>query len=360
MVFMKALFLMFSRIKQYFLKNKLIFVLFILGGMLNTVMLIYCYGNLLSVVLDRNSQKEAYITYYYFYDDGKVTEDSLREFMKTDLLREVYVRRKIPSGIVPGSTPSIIIPYHPDNVFTLYDGTMEFTAPNQVLAPKGSEYQVGDRIFLFNTGLEVIGIVDSPNINYNYVVPLDTFLDMGLHNSIESIFAYSKERQDFLTGRDAVEDLFNRILPDYKSTVHPSMFISAILRETVVALPGILITYIIAVLSYIFLLRYLVDATIDESIISMIVGAQKSTMVVSIFWETTILTLGAGVLGVLVHVLLYQPFFAHINIHEYVTYRATDYWYILLVVFIVGLLVVFPVVMKYIKLSPIAARRAKS
>ena len=87
---MKALYLMYSRIKQYFLKNKLVFILFVLGGMLNTIMLSYCYGNLLTVVLTRNSTDQSYMTYTYNYKDGTVTADEVKAFLKTNLFAIFY------------------------------------------------------------------------------------------------------------------------------------------------------------------------------------------------------------------------------------------------------------------------------
>jgi len=98
---------------------------------------------------------------------------------------------------------------------------------------------------------------------------------------------------------------------------------------------------------------------INETIVAMIVGASKVRMTVYIFWETLLLSVGANVLGLLMHRVLYVPVFQKLNITENLSYTAADYVLILLVLLALSLLITIPFAMKYLKLSPIAARRER-
>ena len=116
----------------------------------------------------------------------------------------------------------------------------------------------------------------------------------------------------------------------------------------------------LAVLAYLFLLRYIVDSQMAENLVSLILGASKSQIILCIFWESMILALVANGAGLLGHWLLYEKIFIHLNVYSDLSYRAGDYFFVYLVMVLLSLATIIPFVMKYLKLSPVAARQKYS
>ena len=66
---MKTIKLIFSRISFYFLSNKLIFIMFLLGGIVCSTSFIYFYGNQLSTKKSEVSTDSSYYTYTLKFDE---------------------------------------------------------------------------------------------------------------------------------------------------------------------------------------------------------------------------------------------------------------------------------------------------
>ena len=66
---MKVLQLVFFRIIQYFKSNKLIFVLFVIGGILCSLTFIYFYGNIITIRNISGSNEELLRTYEIYLNE---------------------------------------------------------------------------------------------------------------------------------------------------------------------------------------------------------------------------------------------------------------------------------------------------
>ena len=90
---MKFFFLLRKRLAQYYMKNKVIFLLFVLGGALNAIVFCFSYGNLLPAMTNRGSQEIQYREYFVRYFDGvkslEEKETALEEIQNSGLLESV-------------------------------------------------------------------------------------------------------------------------------------------------------------------------------------------------------------------------------------------------------------------------------
>ena len=341
---MKTLYLLGSRLKQYFLKNKLLFLLFILGGILDTIMVIYCYGNLLPVVTEKNSQELGRREYCVRFDDTAPDLKTVEAFAADPLIDScAYI---IEEGYYACD---------PDYPLTKLSGSIEFTGPYQVIVPPVAPENIGDEITICGKTFEVIGSAQD-FYGGNYYIPYDTFLELGCGERIVRINFFSAERQDPLN--DQVLLMTEETFPENTHVGGSAEAYAADdIAETESMLMLTMIVAFLAVLAYIFLLRYIIDSLITENLVSVITGASRGRITTYIFLETTILSLGANGIGLLLHWALYEPLFVKLNVSENIRYTAGDYAFVYLLMLVLSLIVTIPFVMKYLKLSPVAARR---
>lgn len=340
---MKTLFLLGNRLKQYFLKNKLLFLLFIIGGMLNAVMVIYCYGNLLPVMTERNSQELDRREYCLRFDDVSPDPETVKAFAGNPLIEACTY-----------TAGEGIYTCDPDYPLTRMSGTLEFTGAYQVIVPPMTK-SVGEKITIQGKTFEVIGSA----LDYyggSYYIPYETFQELGYGERITRIYFFSAERQE--PGSDQVLALIHKTFPENTYVGGGALtYARKDVRMTRFMLGVTVVNAFIAVLAYIFLLRYIVDSIMTENLVSIITGASKGRITAYIFWETLILSLAANGLGLLLHRALYEPVFTKLNITSDLYYRPGDYCFVYLLMLALSLIVTIPFVMKYLKLSPVAARR---
>lgn len=348
---MKTLYLTFCRLKQYFLRNKLLFILFVIGGMLNAIAVTYCYGNLLPIIANRDSDAYEHRKYTIRFDDPATGEmlAGMSHPVRSNL--ETFSGDPVVQGCIFRS--SNISTFLGDYPFKTVSGISEFTRAYQVLASTPAEVSVGSEVTLDGNTYEVIGIITDGS-GGQYYIPNETFIDLGYIDRVTRVTAIAAQRQDPLS--DKVMSLIYKSLPQATYAGGGYEASSDMIRSNN-QVPGIVINAFISIVSYIFLLRYLVDSILDETIISMIVGASKGRMTTHIFWESLLLCLIANCSGLLLHWLLYKPFFQGINLAQSLSYTLGDYTLICLLLLALSLLVTVPFALKYLRLSPIAARR---
>lgn len=121
----KTITLVLSRIRQYAVKNKIVFILFIIGGVLNSVIFIYLYGNLRPVMRNYNSTDYYYRRYEVIFswqdmeapdgsiggciiispDKNYITEEDIDKLIDTGLFESIvleshYQEREINASYV--------------------------------------------------------------------------------------------------------------------------------------------------------------------------------------------------------------------------------------------------------------------
>lgn len=364
---MKMIYLFACRLKQYFLRNRLLFALFVLGGMLNSVAAAYCYGNLLPAVANRYSQDSIYREYLVRFD--KMEGERLQGYELTGWTGAEPTPPRLED--VEAFSSHVLIDYCTiqasdrvctyigDRPFVALSGSTEFTDSYQVIvgsaAFESTDLTVGSKITIAGISFEVIGVVSAHGLRY--FIPYETFRELGMTDTVINVSAVSARRHN--PQNDPVMDLIQASFP-YRTYSGGPNYHAVDASATELKLPGIVINAFVSFLAYVFLLRYLIDSMLDESIISMVVGASRMQMTVLIFWEATVLSVGANCAGLLLHWLLYKPLFEKINLSATLTYSLADYAVLCLVMLIFSLIITIPFALKYLKLSPIAARRERA
>ena len=348
---MKFFFLLRKRLAQYYMKNKVIFLLFVLGGALNAIVFCFSYGNLLPAMTNRGSQEIQYREYFVRYFDGvkslEEKETALEEIQNSGLLESVRlcwqenndIDGRLICACVYGEPPLVRL-----------KGTLELSAPGQVLVPLSSSADVGSEVTLMGEAFEVVG----QHTSDEYYISYADFVDTGC--KIWQIYAAAQERQNF--SDDPVEQLLRSTFPDGNIKT-PRIYELSDQGLSRYNLTMICSTFLIATVSFMFLLRYLMDSMMDENSASMMVGASKGKLIFLIFCEGLVLFLAVSILGLLLHFVLYTPVFSKLNYAEGLVYRFGDYLRILAGISGIVLVCLIPFLGKYMKLSPIRAYRTR-
>ena len=112
-------------------------------------------------------------------------------------------------------------------------------------------------------------------------------------------------------------------------------------------------------ISFVSLLRYLIDSQLTESVISRMVGASKRKVSLLIFGECFVLSAGPCCAGLLLHKLLYNTLFERLNMTKNLIYEPGDYGTVLLIMLGITFAVIFLSVLKYLKLTPVESVRSR-
>ena len=146
---MNGLYLLGLRLKQYATKHWHIFALFLLSGILNTIAVLYCYGNLLPTVANRNSQDLLYRNYQVVLTQP-IDLEEVKALLEDPLLQASAV-----------SNGDGILAFLGDYSRTFSSGTGDFTDVYQITVPPAYGKSVGDVVKYQGREFSVIGVVSS-------------------------------------------------------------------------------------------------------------------------------------------------------------------------------------------------------
>lgn len=339
---MKNLYMRAKRFEQYFLKNKLVFCLFVLGGIINTVAVLYCYGNLLPVVANKNSEDTTYTSYYVSFAAETPTISDITEFVKHPLIRNCAFSN------------GRLCAYEGDYPMAALSGSVEFTAPYQCIVPAMSGLSLGDTVEYYGKEFVVIG--SSSSGMHVPMIPYQTFAELCGNEKIVAIDLHAAERQD--PKNDPVIALIDQMFP-YRAQVGSSGHSLALAESRVSQqyLWLIVINTFLAVIAHTFMLHYLLDSARNEHIVYTMVGSGKGRIATAVFGDAIVMSFAVNGLGVLLHMLLYNGLFEKLNMNANIRYGLGDYGFCYFIIIALSILAAIPVVLKVTCSTPIAARR---
>lgn len=341
---MNKLYLFFCRVKQYIVKNKGIFALFLIGGMLNTVMVLYCYGNLLPTVANRYKDTADYRSYTLRFENAPPDKSSIEEFVQHTLLESYLLIDQKMVGVRSGDYP-----------LRLKHGTLEFTEPYQMLVKASSKYIVGNRVEYMGKTFTVIGITFS---DYNFI-PYDTFVALGGLEQVKTIRMIAATRQD--PANDPFAAFLQNLFPNctsFRSDGEIQWEREKVADET--QTEKILTDAIISVIAYAFLLYYVINSRRQENAVCMVLGTGKKKLACFVFLEALFLCAATCLGGIVFHILFYKQIFQPINITNTMRYEFRDYLNVFLLMAGLSLLSVIPVTVRAVLSTPADARRRAS
>lgn len=342
---MKTVYLIRSRIIQYWRIHKSILILFLFGGILNALMFSYLYGNLVSYMLGRDSSEIYYRKYSVYYIDNTTFDiDKVKDLYQTNFFDSIMLSTTLPDG-----DNRVIADINDTLTLVCEKGTDDLTKnKNAVIIPSYVSGVVGDSVKLLGKEFTVIG---QHTVN-DYYVSFDNFKE--LNSPIDRIYLIATNRQDF--SNDKVQQLLRSYYPSARIST-PSAYEAYDESTSYYGISIVCITYAIALCTFMFLLRYLMDSMLNSTIISMIVGATKKRIFTIVFLEAFSLCAAVNVLGIALHQILYPCLFSIINLSQNLVYKTNDYILIFTLMQFVALIVAVPFTVKYSYLSPVESRR---
>lgn len=363
---MKLLQVIRSRVRKYWKHNRLIFVLFLTGGILSAIMFSYFYGNMLAYMDYRTSTERHYRNYSVdgisaefpseealartMADIDRLYEDEMVESVTVEYW---FGRRSGGGDVVDGPSShgiwGIVAKAGNDITFRCMVGNGDFdTNPDGVIYPDGAGRTVGDTIVIGGKTLTGIG----RHTISEYYVSYQTFRELKL--PVDRIIVTASERHD--PGNDPVKALLEELFPGCVINA-PTSGETQANQSSVLMLTIICAVYGASMLAFMFLLRFLMDTNVNHTIISRIVGAGKWKILGICFGEAVVLCAAVDLLGIGIHWMLYDSVFSKLNKEAALVYLPEDYLWIFLSMLCVGVVVALGFVVKYAALSPAASRR---
>ena len=341
---MKILYLMANRLKQYYFRNKLLFVLFVLGGALNAISVAYCYGNLVPAVRDRYSTDPAYRDYTVSFANQPAAMEDIARLEESPLIEACTY-----------TSGNRIYCYTDAYPWECLGGTDQLTAPDQALVSHPADQAIGSMVRVEDQKFQVVGLVSNGD-GGTVFISKEAFASLGYTENIVRVRIIAAQRQS--SENDAVVALIQEVFP-YHTEISGKHVMSIATEERLSQqfLGLITINAFLAAVSFAFLLCYLIDSLMGETAVSVIVGATRAKMAAMATIEAMLLTLASAGVGLLLHKLLYAPVFSKLNMTGTITYGAGDYWLMLLLFVVLSVITAVPIMWRYLRVSPVTARK---
>ncbi|MBQ9891309.1 MAG: ABC transporter permease [Firmicutes bacterium] len=353
---MKTVFLVLQRLKQYCKQDKWIFILFVIGAIINSVMVCYLYGNFIPSISRRNSSNiHMYREYQFSFDpnaeSSKEDKEVLNSLIDTDLFESLLQGLYLPEN--RGYALSTV--YYGDYPLVILNGENRSVVDKEIIVPKiGFDYSVDDKINIDGKEFSVIGIHGSTEFFISKSA-FEEIRDNHKNDCPYFVTAVSKER--YIENDDAVIRAFEAIIPDqhFERPIGDAFDRS----DTFFASMQIIISFTISSVSFLFLFRFLLDSGQKENAVSRIVGAKRNTISAMVFLEGILLTSAGTAVGIILHKILTPVLFSKLNVIEGIQYNITDYLSIFIIVLMLSIIIILLFTIAFTNRSFIKARGRK-
>lgn len=342
---MKYIKLSLSRIAGYIFQNKLIFVLFFIGSMLSSFVFIYFYGNEMSSKRITAENGLEFRSFEVWFDsDIKITDQDL-ELLDAYQTEAVTVSSTIQ---IPEEYEHLIMEdtrvYLAAEISKLTNMSDMFEELDQntdvVMLPKIFGENI-DEFMINDVPLRVVGRTDNRVVCF---VPMATFQRLFAADTIY----YTLENQLTQAELREAEEILENSFPNAQNIITPDTHKTYAAQRDVSALVRIAGLYILAVISFLFLYKYLFDQTNYENIIYNVVGSTKSVVLKIMLIEIVLLTSVSTGFAAVIHALFYEPFFSRINKSAlYIPYHFLDYFLVMIFTVSLSLISTLPFVINY-------------
>lgn len=370
---MKTLELVFTRIYYDFKQNKSVFTVFLIGCLLCSLSFIFFYGNQLSLKIYEGSDQEVLNEYTINFSEPASYEDIVNSpLIKSDIVLDVEIRCSLTMDEIPMKEMNLSEVAEFDDGSTIYTmssilygkdellqemGRVEFTdaerkeGKNVVILPsavsEGVTYNIktGDKITVSGREYEVVGM---STMFGNFYIPPETFKKGG----------YTVDSMEIVTSEHMSRSEINQFVADIQEAfpngvIHHSPLEYFEIAEQNLSSEGfyIICEFIVVSLSFMFLMKYIIDSNNAENIIYSMVGATKKRIFAVIMLENTVIYGVVAAVACVLHKLLYNSFFNQINVSPGITYTLVDYVMIVLAVVVLSCIVSLPFVFSCLKNS---------
>lgn len=247
----------------------------------------------------------------------------------------------------PGESNFIILEsYLHNNNDVMYNPKSNIFTDNQLhqnvaVAPKGK-----------SGSLKIQGqdfeIIKNENI-LDYSIPIEKYFNSKVRTSeIKICISERFSKNMMFRYGDFLNNLFSELYPDNKiKVITPEAFYGMEDNGIQQGFAFIMVVFIVSIISFMFLLKYLMDSNLRENSILMMVGAKKKHILIINFVENIILALFCTAVAIALHAVFYNSLFLKVNIYENITYSLQDYGIITLISVGLSIIVQIPFIFTY-------------
>ncbi|MBR2889800.1 MAG: hypothetical protein IKC09_05960 [Oscillospiraceae bacterium] len=366
---MKLAMLIWSRVRQYWKYHKLLLCLFLIGGTLSSVVFCYFYGNSLQLMEFLTSDDPYYRRYNVYLalemgtdiprPDFEISFEGLEKVAQNELAESVtmfawFFSFEEDDGIIEGDNATLSyglaaqIGDRPE--LPMFSGSTDLKAePDGVIVPYFSNLVAGDTVRICGVERKVIGKTKDDF----YYVAYEFYRSIGA--PVDEATVISRGRLDL--ENDPLTSILQEAFPECTLRT-PANWARAFEKRAIEdTLYGVCPIYLVSLISFMYLLRYLMDTTTSMVAVSRIVGARKWQIFGLCLAEVLALCALVTGTGIGVHIWLYDSVFVHLNSLENLVYRIVDYWAAFAYMMGLNVLVALFFVRKYASIPPIALRR---
>ncbi|NLJ31372.1 MAG: ABC transporter permease [Clostridiales bacterium] len=355
---MKQWSLAFDNIKNLFRKNKLIFMLFFIGMTVCIICFIYFYGNTMSYKVNEAKNLDLLRTYRITFSPAEQTDHHMPAFLDGEPVEDIILQSEIPfqkiqyqemnsifkemyqNGAVPfcASVKNRTTLYAEQGRVTFHPDELENASPVLIVPYLFlSRHSISNQdhpLLIDGTRFRMIGAC---TLNTFYI-PVNTFFKMGLSSTgmkvvFKNILSVQQEQ--------AFYRKINARFPSAKIT-GPEPFKEFQKENAPTELFMVGIVYVMALISFMFLMKYMIDENRRELVIYSIAGASQRQISRQLILQITLLSVLASIAAIALYVCFYNLLFSKINITENITYNWRDYGIILIFSVLLADLTAYP------------------
>lgn len=366
---MKLIRLAGSRVIQYFAENKLIFILYLFGSITCVITFLYFYGNTLStkkmevrdfqeyrqytakldVPLTVTSNQLAFLDGYRIDDLKQSGEVSIDDKLAAELAAQYPGKNKQSRHSLTLTTYFFRrSPIFSQRGRTDFTEDELYTGKAVIIMPSGYTGDLNSMVQIEKTSCRVIGI----STFEQGIIPDKLYQKLGVQTKQLVIILNGKLSAN---DSDALADRLHQAFP--KAQIEsPANYRENAEKSVPGELMMVSVIYLVALASFVFILKYMSDRNSTENVIYAIVGASKKKIMTIMVLENIILSACSGIIGILLHVFLYNPFFSKINTLENISYNWVDYLLVFLFTVLLSLLTTLPFLISFWRASLIESK----
>ena len=361
---MKFCRLILHRIGQYFKTNKLVFLLFLLGGITCAITFIFFYSNVLAPVKAEGRENTVYRTYVVTFEAAKTPDEIVNERINSihfhDILFLHIIEEESLDQIISvdgkplrfepgpgsGSRPDrIVSSLHDYTELNPVTGRNQFTQEERqgkpaIVLPAHSHWpKDAENVSLYGKTFAIVGSEYSINMR----IPFRSYQSMQLPT--DRIYITLNQNPTAAENRKIVASLEN-LFPE-SDIADPSGTIRDDYMQAAMATALISAVYILALISFLFLMKYMIDQNQRENIVYSIVGASRRKVIAILFADIFVLTSLTILGGILFYLLFQTVLFDRINLASGIRLSGIDFLVIYLLMIGLSCLASIPFLWKY-------------
>lgn len=350
---MKKIYLIFANISSHFCSSKLIFFVFMCSSVVCSLSFLYCYGNMIGYIQQRSSQERYWREYQVdleSYDNIEEVMDKLKN-INNDYIEDIALCSRLNNS----DEATLYASLTESNKWSAKSGRVSFSdaelsdGANRIIVPSTYKSEKST-LNLNNTDYQIIGMHSSYT---EYRIPLKNFLENGYRADFATIIASQVPTNEI--NRLITSEIRSQFPDDYIYTAY--LYINAEMKKMPSEVLMLTLMYGISILSFIFLLRYMVEKTYKDLIVYSIVGASKGDLSVFVLIEAFILSSITTLLAILLHSSLYDVVFSKINYADSIYYTFKDYFVTFIINVTVTQIVNLPFIVKLYRRSVTQSKR---